>query len=287
MAVAKTWLQLITDSLKLSGRIAGNQTPQGHNLLLGLEELNDLLGEWEGDDSGLWNEVKYKFCLTPGKPRYSMGDGEDIDINHPLEIIEMRTKIIAGAVIYKGETTIAAFLTLTSATEGDYYQFTDSNDDINIDDYGVINQAVTALIDSNDYDIINDYGSEIQLSESMENDFVDLPSKQGQGTPVIFHYSPGTDSGTLELWRTGMPGHQIMFTSYEGWQEVTTDNVTGEMNFPKSWRSALKYGLAVAVGIRSGTPTEKLDKLKMQATAKFDKIVNSNATKGEIQFYAG
>ena len=282
-----TWQKLIKDSLVLCGRCAENEIPSGHKLNTAITELNDLLGEWEGEDVGLWNEIKYKFCLTPGKPSYTIGDGGDIDINHPLEIVEMRTKIISGAVTYKGTSTIAAFLALTTGTEGDYYQFTDSNDDINIDDYGVLANDITALITDSDYTIVDDSGTYIQLSEKMENDFVDLPSKQSQGTPVIFHYSPGTDTGTLELWRTGIDGSQIFFTSYEGWEEVTTSNITEAINFPKSWRSALRYSLAVAIGITAGTPSEKLDKLKMQSTAKLEKVINSNATKGSITFHVG
>lgn len=282
-----TYLKLITKALILCGRISENKVPSGQTLKTAIDEFNDLMGEYEADEIGLWNEVKHKFCLTPGKPRYTMGDSQDIDIPHPISIIEMRTKIISGAITFKGETTIAAFLALTSASEGDYYQFTDSNDDINIDDYGVLNNDITSIITENDYTIINDNGTYIQLSEKMENDYVDLPSKQNTGTPVIFHYSPGTDVGTLELWRTGIQGHQIFFTSYEGFPEITTADMTSEINFPKSWISAVKYGLAVSIGIISGTPTEKLDKLKMQATAKLDKVINSNATKGSYTFYAG
>jgi len=286
MAQNLTYLRLITDALILCGRISETKIPEGQALKTAITELNDLMGEYEGDEIGLWNEVKHKFCLIPGKPRYTMGEGEDIDINHPLTIVEMRTKIVNGAVTFKGETTIAEFLALTTATEGDYYQFTDSNDDINIDDYGVLDNDITVLITDGDYSIINDSGTYTQLQEKMEDDFVDLPSKQNPGTPVIWHYSPGVEIGTLELWRTGVQGHQIFFTSYEGFPEITTADMTSNINFPKSWRSAVKYGLAVAVGFRSGTPKDKLDKLKMQATAKLDKVINSNATKGSVTFYA-
>lgn len=281
-----TYLQLITDALILCGRIAENKIPSGQTLKTAISELNYLLGEYEGDEIGLWNEVKHKFCLTPGKPRYTMGQGQDININHPKMITEMRTKIISGAVTYKGESTIAEFLALTSGSEGDYYQFTDYNDDISIDDYGVLDNDITALITESDYTVVDDSGTYIQLNEKLENDFVDLPSKQGQGTPVIWHYSPGTDIGTLELWRTGIQGHQIFFTAYEGFQEITTADMTSDVNFPKSWLSAVKYGLAVAIGITSGTPSDKLDKIKMQAKAKLDKVINSNATKGSFTFYA-
>lgn len=281
-----TYQELIQNALLLCGKGYEGQVVSGQTLVTAINKLNNIFGEWEGEQHGTWNETEHKFCLTAGKPSYTVGISSDIDIARVVNIIEVRTKQISGAVTYKGTTTIATFLALSSGTEGDYYEFTDSNSDINIGDYGVLNTDISSLITSDDYDIVTDSGVYIDLSEYKKYDFQRLPNKQGQGTPVIYHYDPDNIIGTLYLWRTGSSGQQILFTAYHGWDTVTTANVTNSIDFPKSWQSALEYRLAAELGYIYGTQPDKLDRIETKASYFLDKAIGSNDTEGSFYFYA-
>jgi hypothetical protein len=281
-----TYQELITRALLLCGKGYEGQVVLGQTLKTAIDGLNDLLGLWEVQGHGTWRETEYKFCLTQYKPQYTVGSSQDIDILHPKNISEIRTKTISGAVTWKGEITIAAFLALTIATEGDYYQFTDSNSDINIGDYGVLNTDITTIITSTDYDIVDDSGVYIDLQQYRKYDYQRLPAKNNTGTPVIYHYEPGTNIGYLYLWRTGNENQHIIFTAYTGFETITTANVTDDIAFPDSWRQALLYGLSVELGLIYGTPGDKLDRLKASASAKLEAVVGSNVTESEVIFYA-
>lgn len=281
-----TYQELITNALVLCGRLAEGAIPDGQTAKTAVSKLNNVFGSAELKSMGTWNEVLHKFCLSPGKPSYTVGTGQDIDINRSLSIVELRTKIINGAVFYKGQASIATVLALTTATNGDYYEITDSNGTIEIGDYVVLNKDITVLITSSDYDVVTDQGSYSFPQEYKYDDFIQLPNTQGQGTPVIFHYRPGTTSGTLYLWRTGNAGQQITFTSFEGWQDITSDDLTSDVNFPEGWKMAIEYKLAVECGMVYGTPVEKLDRLKSVANVELDNASGSNITEGGTTFYA-
>ncbi len=286
-----TYQELIYNALVLCGRIAEGQVVDGLTEKTAINKINNILGIWEGEEYGAWTEQEYKYCITPGKPTYTVGVGGDIETARAVNIVEMRTKKIAGAVEYKGTTTIAAFLALSSGTEGDYYQFTDSNDTIGYDDYGVLNTDITVTITSADYDIITDDGIYIDLSEYKKYDFQRLPNKNKLGTPVTFHYEPPADEdsvlGTLFIWGTGTAGDQLLFTAYLGWDKLTTGTVTGNINFPKSWRDALEYTLAFELGMIYATPPDKLSIIKSLSDAKTDAVIGSTTTDGGITFYYG
>lgn len=283
-----TYQELIAQSLTLSGKGYEGQVVSGQTLLTALNKLNSILGEWEAEQLGTWREQYLAFCPTVGKDRYSVSSTGDIAIAQPVDIVEMRTKIVSGAVTYKGETTVAVFLALTSGTEGDYYQFTDSNTDISIGDFGVLNQDVTALITSDDYDLVKDDGVYIPLDEYKQYDYDELPDKYGTGTPLIFHYKPGVDEGegTLYLWKTAQSGQHIKYTVYRGFPEITTSNVTNNLDFPKSWRRALEYALAYELALFYSAPPDKIALLDAKAFEYLEKSIGSNTTEGGVQFYA-
>lgn len=280
-----TYQELISEALTESGKGYEGQVVAGQTLKTCLSKLNNILGEWESDELGTWREQIYQFCLTSGKDNYTVGDSQEIDIPHPVEIVEVRTKLVTGAVTWKGETTVATFLALTSATEGDYYQFTDFNDDISIGEFGVLSTDITALITSSDYDLVSDSAVYIPLSEFKSYDYDELPDKFGTGTPVTFHYKPGVDVGTLYLWRTGNTGQHLKFTSYRGFPEITTNNVTDDIDFPKSWRQALIYALAFELALFYSAPPAKIDKLEDIAATKLETAMGSNVTEGGVSFY--
>ncbi len=281
-----TYQELIAQSLTLSGKGYEGQVVTGQTLKTAISKLNEILGDWENDELGSWREQVYGFCPTTGKDRYTVGTGLEIDIDHPVSIVEMRTKIVAGAVAWKGETTVATFLALSTASEGDYYQFTDSNTDISIGDFGVLNKDITVTITSDDYDIIGDSGVYIPLDEYMSYDFDELPDKYGTGTPLIFHYDPGTTTGSLYLWKTAQAGQHLKFTTYKGFTEITTSNVTDVLDFPKSWRRALEYALSYELAFFYSAPPDKIAALEAKAAQHLESAMGSNKTEGGITFYA-
>lgn len=281
-----TYQELIAQSLTRSGRGYEGQVVSGQTLVTSISLLNQILGDWENEELGLWLEQEYGFCPTNGKDQYTVGDSQEIDIDHPISIVEVRTKIVSGAVTWKGETTVTAFLALTSGTEGDYYQFTDSNTDISIGDFGILNTDITALITDDDYDLVSDSGVYIPLDEYKSYDYDELPDKFGTGTPVIFHYKPGTSTGTLYLWKTGTAGTHLKFTAYKGFTEITTGNVTGTLDFPKSWRRALEYALAYEMAFFYSAPPDKIAALELKASQYLESAIGSNKTEGGLKFYA-
>ncbi len=281
-----TYIELISQALTLSGKGYEGQIAEGQTLKTALSKLSGILGDWENEELGTWKESEQAFCLTVGKNKYSVGTGLEIDFARPLSIVDLETKQIPGAVTYKGETTVAVFLALTTATLGDYYQFTDANSTISIGEFGVLNKNISALITSSDYDLQDDSAVYIPLDEYMSYDFEELPNKFGNGTPLIFHYKPGIESGELFLWKTGNVGQHLKFTIYTGFTEVTTANVTGNLDFPKSWRRCLEYSLAYELGLFYSAPPDKIALLSAQADKFLESAMGSNKTEGSVIFYA-
>lgn len=281
-----TYQELISESMTLAGVGYDGQVLSGQKLVTAISKLNEIIGDWEADRLGTWREQITGYCLTSGKDKYTVGPSQDINITHPVDIVSVGTKEVTGAITYKGETTVSAFLALTSGSDGDYYQFTDSNSTISIGDFGVLNTDITALITVNDYDLVKDNGVYIPLSEYKSYDYELLPDKFGTGTPVIYHYKPDITTGTLYLWKTGNSGQHIRITSYRGFTEVTTSNVTGNIEFPKSWRRALKYSLAYELGLFYSAPPDKITLLDAKAFEYLEKASGTNVTEGGVRFYA-
>ena len=91
--MARTVRDLITDSLRDTGAIGAIETPEAEEIAHGLHEFNNLVSQLDLD-----NLVPYMNKVTTGSfvsgvGEYSVGEGADIDIVRPNEIVTLAVEI--------------------------------------------------------------------------------------------------------------------------------------------------------------------------------------------------
>lgn len=84
---------------------------------------------------------------------------------------------------------------------------------------------------------------EIQMIQMGRNDYLDLPNKDNQGTPVQFYYDPKQNTGDLFLWPSPAKDETLInFTYYKPLRVF--DDSDDQAEFPDEWIEALVLNLA-------------------------------------------
>jgi len=86
-------------------------------------------------------------------------------------------------------------------------------------------------------------GQEIQMIQLGRMDYLDLPNKDSQGTPVQFYYDPKQDTGNLFIWPAPASTETLINFSYYKPLDVFDDSAD-RAEFPNEWVEALVMGLA-------------------------------------------
>lgn len=86
-------------------------------------------------------------------------------------------------------------------------------------------------------------GQEIQMIQLGRMDYLDLPNKDNQGTPVQFYYQPRQDTGNLFLWPAPASTETLINFTYYKPLDVFDDSAD-RAEFPNEWIEALVMGLA-------------------------------------------
>jgi hypothetical protein len=82
----RTGLQVITDSLKLIGVVAGHEVPTAAEQQDSFARLNELIDSWGTHAQTLLVARRDVVPLVIGQQTYSVGPGEDIDLPTPMTI---------------------------------------------------------------------------------------------------------------------------------------------------------------------------------------------------------
>lgn len=78
--------EIITESLRIIGAIASNETPSSSELADGLVKLNDMLDIFSTEDLVVPGITRELFTCTPSQQIHTLGSGGDFDTTRPLEV---------------------------------------------------------------------------------------------------------------------------------------------------------------------------------------------------------
>jgi len=105
--MTRTGLQVITDSLKLLGVVAGHEVPTAAEQQDAFARLNELIDSWGLHAQTLLVSRRDVVPLVVGQQTYTVGPGEDIDVPVPIDL-DAVSYVVSGTV----ETEV--FLTMVS-----------------------------------------------------------------------------------------------------------------------------------------------------------------------------
>jgi len=105
--MTRTGLQVITDSLKLLGVVAGHEVPTAVEQQDAFARLNELIDSWGLHAQTLLVSRRDVVALVVGQQTYTVGPGEDVDVPVPIDL-DAVSYVVSGTV----ETEV--FLTLVS-----------------------------------------------------------------------------------------------------------------------------------------------------------------------------
>lgn len=95
------------------------------------------------------------------------------------------------------------------------------------------------------------------------NEYMQQPSKDDEGEPVMVFYDPQLDTGRLYVWPAPDDAHQIKFSYKQPADDF--DANTNNPYFPSEWLEALVYGLAFRLCPKYETNAEDRNNLAMMA----------------------
>src|SRR4030095_2471874 len=109
--MTRTALQVITDSLKLIGVVAGHEVPTSAEQQDAFARLNELIDSWSTHAHTMYVPRRLVLPLVPGQQVYTLGGGGDLDAPAPMGIE-------AVSVLTTDAVPVEIFLTL--GTDQDY-----------------------------------------------------------------------------------------------------------------------------------------------------------------------
>lgn len=92
----KTGLDLITGALRKIGQYAPGETLSAADATDALDSLNGLLDVWSMDKLAVFNDVENIMNLSSGQYEYTLGIGGYFNIERPLRISKMYSRITTG-----------------------------------------------------------------------------------------------------------------------------------------------------------------------------------------------
>lgn len=250
---------IIDGALETCGVKAADESSTAADVLTAKKFLNRMVKRLQATGAHLFSENLATLFLSTGQRKYQIGG----DANATEEFSETTTNVAAVAGTNK------VFLTSTDGI------LVDDQLGVRLDD-GVIRfssviQVATLFVTFED-DLIGEAASgnvvyfyttrlgkalripdarrslidqEIQMIQLGRIDYLNLPNKENQGTPVQFYYDPNTQTtGDLFLWPAPASTNTIInFTYYKPLEVFTDADDTAE--FPDEWIEALVLNLAL------------------------------------------
>lgn len=258
MALADTRNDIIEGALQLIGVKAAEEPIQAADSDLAAKFLNRMVKRLQSTGAHLWTRNEATLFISTAVLKYQIGGTADAT----EEFNQTTTNVAAVALDKK------IFLTNTSGVLGGD-QLGVRLDDGTID-FSTVNQVATTFVvvetglvsAAASGNVTYFYttrigkalripdarrkqsGQEIQMIQMGRVDYLDLPNKDNQGTPVQFYYDPKTNTGDLFLWPAPASTETLInFTYYKPLDIFDTSD--DEADFPDEWVEALIYNLAV------------------------------------------
>ena len=259
MAIVRTRNTIIEQALKMIGVIAEGENPTSDQISDAAIRLDWMVKEWQSTGVHLWSEEEATLFLVAGQASYTLGSGSTEHCTTSFT----ETTLSADEAI--GQTELSMTST-TDAVIGDYVGVVQDDNTIHwstiltVSPF-VINDALTVAASSGNavYYYTTKINKPLRIPDARRrensidismihmgrSDYLNLPQKSTQGSPVQYYYKPNIDSGILYIWNTASNAstQQVKF-SYLDLLDVFATSASAP-DFPNEWISALTYNLAL------------------------------------------
>jgi hypothetical protein len=127
-------------------------------------------------------------------------------------------------------------------------------------------------------------GAEIPLFNLTRADWMAIPNKTSQGTPVQIYYDPQTINGTMYVWPTPSVGvTDTIVVDVDRQLDIMADNLN-DFDFPPQWIEAITYNLAARIAPEYGLPMSERLQIEKEAGGLFIHASNDDRDLGSIRF---
>jgi hypothetical protein len=115
-------------------------------------------------------------------------------------------------------------------------------------------------------------GNEIPLIAITRQDWMAIPNKTTEATPVQYYYDPFTINGTLYVWPTPPVGTtDVIVLDCDRQLDIMNDSLN-DYDFPPQWLECITYNLAARIAPEYGLPLSERAMLDQQAGALLAKV---------------
>lgn len=257
MALADSRNDIIDAALEIIGAKAADESAQAADVSIAEKFLNRMVKRLQATGAHLWTRNEATLFISAGVISYQIGGTANATENFG--------ETTTTADLTAGETTIPVD-SITDIIIGDELG-------VRLDD-GTINFSPVVSIGVSDVVITTglvsastsgkrvyfyttriekalripdarrkNSGQEIAMIQMGRIDYLDLPNKESQGTPVQYYYDPKQNTGTLFLWPSPAVDETLVTFTYYKPLDIF-DNANDQAEFPDEWIEALIFGLA-------------------------------------------
>jgi len=267
MAIEKTRNDIIGGALEEIGVKAADESAQADDVQVAAKWLDWMVKAWQATGAHLWTRTDATLFLVTGQAKYVIGSTADAT--------ETFTETTTTSALVTGNTVIP-IANSTGLAVNDFLA-------VKLDDGTLTFSVVTSISPVTITDgLASDAASgsavffyrtklgkalkipdarrrqssqDIEMVQLGRIDYLNLPNKEQQGTPVQFYYDPKINTGDLFLWPTPQTTDTIIkFTFYKPIDIFDTSN--DEADFPNEWLLALTYNLAVILAAKFSQPLQ-------------------------------
>ena len=283
------------------GQMPGSASSGQEEFSNAAQASNMLLKAWQGIGIGLWlnKEVSVPFAYRDGE--YSLGTSGD-HASETLYVTEVATAQTSGNSTLVLDSTSgvsdadAIGVELDDGTmqwntiNGSPSSLTVTLTTALTDDVAVNNEVMTYTTKSGrpvsitEARLVNDAGTETPLQILDRQEWMNIPSKDNNGTPSMVYYDHQLDSGILHVWpRPNLVSNYIKLTARMPIQDF--DNSTDAPDFPQEVYRAAKWNLALEIAPEyTGIDPQRFAHLEKMANKTFKQMADFDFEAGSIQF---
>jgi len=259
--------EIISNSLSLLGVLAAGETAQTADINFCSGILNMMVKSWVAQGIHLWTEESGTIFLEQGQPQYNLESGvngaKSSDGSNTVETT-LASSVSSSATIEVSSTTF----NLASMEVGDVIGVAADDETFTWSTIASISGNFVTLNDtisnaSASGNSVYSYTTQLPRVLSIQSaryrnpqnfdrvmevkareDYMRIPQKDLQGSPIILYYSPQVSNGQVYVWPAP--------NTINGTIEVTYlrtiqdfDSASDNPDFPQEWIEAIVYNLAV------------------------------------------
>lgn len=267
MAIEKTRNDIINGALEEIGVKAADESAQADDVQVSTKWLNWLVKNWQATGAHLWTRLDATLFLVTGQAKYVIGSTADAT--------ETFTETTTTSALVTG-TKIIPITSSTGLAVNDFLA-------VKLDDGTLTFSVVTSIgpvtitdglaSDAASGNTVFFYRTKLgkalkipdarrrQSSQDIEMvqlgriDYLNLPNKEQQGTPVQFYYDPKISTGDMFIWPTPQSTDTLIKLTYYKPIDIF-DTSDDDADFPDEWILALVYNLAVILAPKFSQPLQ-------------------------------